>query len=72
MRVGRRKRMRHLTSDELKTIHIEEDMLKGNLNRMCVTEELTELDTMTQHAKNRIENIRRMNYKRLMEGNDEV
>ena len=64
--------MRHLTSDELKTIYIEEDMLKGNLNRMCVTEERTELDEMMWYALKRIEKIWRINNERLKEEEYEV
>ena len=59
--------MRHLTSDELWKIRTEEDLLKGNINRMCVTEDLSELDDMFNRAVNRLKTIYDLNYKRISE-----
>ena len=33
------------------------DTIKGEINRMCVTYELTELDSMHLHAKNNINRL---------------
>lgn len=48
---------RYLTDDELNKIRIQEDMLKGNLNRMCVSENSNELIEMYHFAILRIANI---------------
>lgn len=44
-------------SDFLINIRHEEDMLKGNINRMCVTDDVKELNDMYKSALNRIMNI---------------
>ena len=59
--------MRRLTKDELQKIQIEEDMLKGNINRMCVTDELGELESMRNYAISRINRIYNTNLERLSE-----
>ena len=51
----------------LKEIYNLEEMIKGEINRMCVTYELSELDTMHLHAIRNVEKIWQMNYKRLKE-----
>lgn len=51
------KKKRYLTDDELNRIRIEEDMLKGNINRMCVCDECEELITMYRFSKLRIQTI---------------
>lgn len=38
------------------------DTIKGEINRMCVTDELTELDSMHLHAKNNINKLAKMIY----------
>lgn len=38
------------------------DTIKGEINRMCVTDDLTELDIMYQHAKKNLDNIAKMIY----------
>lgn len=53
-------------SDFLNEIRNTEDMLKGNINRMCVTNDIKELRDMCNHAKRWIQHIYDMNYDRLM------
>ena len=57
--------MRQLTKEELKKINEQTDLLKGNINRMCVTDNLEELRTMDHWAKARIAQIVSINYCRL-------
>ena len=59
--------MRKQTREDLQKIQIEEDMLKGNINRMCVTDDLDELESMAEYAIDRIKKIWRINYERLTE-----
>lgn len=51
------KKKRILTVDELDRIQNEQDMLKGNINRMCVSDDSDELVEMYRFAKLRIQNI---------------
>ncbi len=62
--------MRKQTKDDLKKIQEQEDLLKGNINRMCVTDDLSELDTMANHAIKRIKIIQNINYARLIEAEE--
>lgn len=39
-----------MTENERKSIMILADTIEGEVNRMCVTNELTELDSMYYHA----------------------
>ena len=48
-------------------LEIEIDMLRGNINRMCVTDDDAELTSMQQWAKKRIERIYLYNRQRLSE-----
>lgn len=57
--------MRSLTRDELQKIWNEEDMLKGNINRMCVTDDMEEFERMFEFAKKRILTIYTINLFRL-------
>lgn len=41
------------------------DTIEGEINRMCVTEYLYELDSMALFAKKNIEKLREMRYKDL-------
>ena len=59
--------MRKQTTEDLRKIRNQEDMLRGNINRMCVTDDLAELDTMALHAIERIRLIQKINYERLTE-----
>ena len=45
----------------------EIDMLKGNINRMCVTKTFKELNEMYDYAMDRVMKIYRMNWDRLRE-----
>ena len=49
----------------IKNIMIRADTIKGEINRMCVTRELTELETMKQHALINIKELFEENYRRL-------
>ena len=48
-------------------LEIEIDMLRGNINRMCVTDDDAELESMQQWAKKRIDRIYLYNHQRLRE-----
>lgn len=63
--------MKKLSYEDLLRVRNQKDMIEGNINRMCVTDDLAELDTMAHHAKERIKLIRELNYKRLTEADDE-
>lgn len=64
--------MRKQTNNDLRTIHTEKDMLEGNINRMCVTDDMNELLSMKNFAIRRIEHIFQVNYERLTESEDET
>lgn len=51
-----------MTESERKTMMIIADTLKGEINRMCVTKELSEFDTMYAHAKKNLEKLSKMIY----------
>ena len=51
-----------MTENERKTMMILADTLKGEINRMCVTKELSEFDTMYGHAKKNLEKLSKMIY----------
>lgn len=57
--------MRKQTNNDLRTIYNEKDMLEGNINRMCVTDDMDELLSMKNFAMKRIERIFQVNYERL-------
>ena len=59
--------MRKQTQDDLKKIDEQIGLLKGNINRMCVTDSLEELRDMDRWAKARINQIVAINYCRLTE-----
>lgn len=59
--------MRKQTEEDLRIIYEEEDALKGNINRMCVTDNMYELMIMSHEAIRRIERISRINFSRLAE-----
>ena len=48
---------RYLTDDELNTIRNHKDMIQGNINRMCVSDDIDELIKMYHIATSRIDNI---------------
>lgn len=51
----------------LKEVFNECDMLKGNINRMCVTDDLEELLNVYTYAKCRLDSVFNANYFRLKE-----
>ena len=56
---------RRQTKEDLRKIKIEEDMLQGNINRMCVCEDMDELIAQHQNAIRRLNNIMIINKERL-------
>lgn len=46
-----------------KEVLILADTIQGEINRMCVTDELTELDSMSLHARKNIEKLQNLRYK---------
>ena len=51
-----------MTENERKTMMILADTTQGEINRMCVTKELSEFDTMYGHAKKNLEKLSKMIY----------
>lgn len=51
-----------MTENERKTIMILADIIKGEINRMCVTDDLSEFDTMYGHAKKNLDKLSKMIY----------
>ena len=52
-----------MTENERKSMMILADTIQGEINRMCVTNELSELDTMHKHAKVNLDRLLDMIYK---------
>lgn len=57
-----------MTKDEL---YLVCDMLQGNINRMCVTDSIYELEKMELYARKRLGEIFIHNFNRLSENEDE-
>ena len=53
-----------MTENEQKEINILVDTIEGEINRMCVTKELSEFDIMYGHAKRNLDNLSKMIYER--------
>lgn len=51
-----------MTENERKTMMNLADTIQGEINRMCVTKELTEFDTMYGHAKRNFDKLSKMIY----------
>jgi len=51
-----------MTENERKTMMNLADTIEGEINRMCVTKDLTEFDTMYGHAKRNLEKLSKMIY----------
>ena len=51
-----------MTENERKTIMILADTIQGEINRMCVTKDLSEFDTMYGHAKKNLEKLSKVIY----------
>lgn len=63
--------MRKQTAKDLAEIREQEDMLKGNINRMCVTKDMTEYIKQKNLAIYRIGVIADINYRRLTESEEQ-
>ena len=57
------------TSKPLRNKTTEIDMLKGNINRMCVTDDVGELNNMFEHAAERLSWLFDYNYERIKNNN---
>lgn len=64
--------MRHQTADDLKRVYNCEEMLKGCICRMCVTDDLQELNIRMSGAISLIQEIRDINYSRLTESEEQT
>lgn len=51
-----------MTEQDRKEILNIADMIHGEINRMCVTKDLAEFDTMYGHAKKNLEKLSKMIY----------
>ena len=51
-----------MTENKRKTMMILADTLKREINRMCVTKELAELDSMYGHAKRNLDKLSKIIY----------
>lgn len=51
-----------MTENERKEMMFIADMIKGEINRMCVTKDLAEFDTMYGHAKKNLDKLSKMIY----------
>ena len=51
-----------MTEQQRKEMMILADTIQGEINRMCVTKELSEFDTMYGHAKRNLEKLSKMIY----------
>ena len=51
-----------MTEQQRKEMMILADTIKGEINRMCVTEELSEFDTMYGHANRNLDKLCNMIY----------
>lgn len=63
--------MRYLTEQERRCIENEFDMLKGNINRMCVTDDIKELYKQADFARHRILKIENLAKGRFADQNKE-
>lgn len=51
-----------MTENERKSMMILADTIEGEINRMCVTDELSEFDIMYAHAKINLDKLSKMIY----------
>jgi hypothetical protein len=61
-----------MTENERKSMMILADTIQGEINRMCVTNELAEFDTMYGHAKRNIDKLSKMIYDSRFKSESEV
>lgn len=62
--------MRYLTDNELRIMNNERDMLNGNFNRMCITDDIEEFVKMQTVAISRISKILKICAERLTESEE--
>jgi hypothetical protein len=55
-----------MNREEHQKMMILADTINGEINRMCVTDSLAELDTMADHAIRNIEKLQNMRFADLM------
>lgn len=58
-----------MTEQERKLMMNLADTMHGEINRMCVTQELSEFDTMYGHAKRNLDKLSKMIYEERFEAN---
>lgn len=63
--------MRYLTEQERRYVENEFDMLKGNINRMCVTDDIKEFYKQADFAVRRIFKIENIAMSRFADQNKE-
>lgn len=51
-----------MTENERNEMLFISDTIKGEINRMCVTDDLSEFDTMYGHAKKHLDKLSKMIY----------
>ena len=51
-----------MNENERKSMMILADTIEGEINRMCVTKELAEFDTMYGHARKNLDKLSKMIY----------
>jgi len=51
-----------MTEQQRKEMFNLTDMIQGEINRMCVTDDLAELDTMALYARNNITRLQNMRF----------
>ena len=59
-----------MTERERKEMMVLADTIQGEINRMCVTRELAEFDTMYGHAKKNLDKLSKMIYDRRFKDGD--
>ena len=60
-----------MTRDKHREMMILADMIKGEINRMCVTDDMIELNNMSLYARNNIGKLRDMREVDLAERKEE-
>ena len=59
-----------MTEQERKVMMNLADTIQGEINRMCVTKDLSEFDTMYGHAKRNLDKLSKMIYDARFKGGD--
>ena len=52
-----------MTEQQRKEMFNLTDTIQGEINRMCITDDLNELDSMTLHARNNITRLQNLRFK---------